>query len=55
MIAKDVNCAVRHCACLHCSAAKIPGDPESKDKGAGGPISCFKRIPSSSLVHQVAS
>lgn len=50
MIAKDVNCAVRHRACLHCSPAKTPGDAENKERkeGTGGPASCFKRIPSSS-------
>uniref|UniRef100_A0A8D0KTI3 MAP7 domain containing 2 n=1 Tax=Strix occidentalis caurina TaxID=311401 RepID=A0A8D0KTI3_STROC len=49
MIAKDVNCAVRHSACLHCSLAKTPGDPENKEgkEGTGGPVSSFKRIPSS--------
>jgi len=47
MIAKDVNCAVRHCACLHCSPAKTLGDPENKEReeGTGSRVSCFKRIP----------
>lgn len=50
MIAKDVNCAVRRCACLHCSPAKTPGDPENKERkeGTGGPVSCFGRTPFSS-------
>lgn len=48
MIAKDVNCAVRHHACLHCSPAKTPGDTENKERkeGTGGPVSCFKKVPS---------
>lgn len=41
MITKDVNCAVKHRACLHCSPAKTPGDPENKERkdGTGGPVS----------------
>uniref|UniRef100_A0A663E107 MAP7 domain containing 2 n=1 Tax=Aquila chrysaetos chrysaetos TaxID=223781 RepID=A0A663E107_AQUCH len=41
---------MRRCACLHCSPAKTPGDPENKERkeGTGGPVSCFGGTPSSS-------